>query len=127
MIGSLYAGWRYHTTGAVWSYSSACGELEAAVNDALSRQKLQNAQMLRVIHTERNANCPLPTQWVESERELLVPSQKTVAAIVSDLKPAAKKLQLNTFNQNIQQQEAVVEIGKSEMVFQRLIFRFKKS
>src|SRR5581483_7387433 len=85
----VFFGWRYHRSGAIIDKAPLCGRLEATVNDILARNGVRDADIGRTLSVERRKTLPLPTSWVETEREIRIQPGLPVQKIVNEIKKAA--------------------------------------
>lgn len=121
--GILFAFWRYKQKGALIDQSALSGQFESVVDEILTAHGIQDVQIKKSVRKERRKKFLIPTLWIETEREIVVPSA-SLDPIIADLKSASEKFKFNTdvHPSSPSEKATILECGKGRQIFQRLIF-----
>jgi len=128
VLGSLMV-WRVMDKGVLVEHAALAGKFESAVNELLSQQGIQDKHILKNVRIEHKTKFPTYSSWIETEREILLPSKRILPGLNDRLKSAAKKHKMNFFSSEpyfktstSKQNGSVIEMGKRDKIFQRIIF-----
>ena len=123
LFAAVFFGWRYYRHGTIIDKSGLCGRLEATIDDILARDGVRDVDIGRTLQTERRQALPVPTSWIETEREIRVQPGISVRKIVDEIKKAADdQYQLEPLTDEFRNGRVVLEIGQGRRIFQRLLF-----
>jgi polysaccharide deacetylase 2 family uncharacterized protein YibQ len=117
-----FFGWKYSRTGALLDESERCGRLEESVNEALVRCGVGDSDIVKTLRTERRKKLPLPTLWIETEREVRLRAGLPVEKIVGEIEKISGAAQLSFWAGDPGSDPRTVEVGKSGRIYQRLVF-----
>lgn len=132
LLGLLFLGWRYYDKGTLIDESDLSGKFELAVNKILFQHGVGDSTISKVHRTERKKSFPLPTSWIETEREVSLPSHISLSPIIEEIKQISSTFKIATFlnktratvhsNSPAQGEKIIIECSRRGQIFQRLIF-----
>jgi len=121
-LGVIYIGWRLYKTGALFDQSDLSGQFEIQVNEILSNHQITEKDILKEVRIERKKKFPIPVLWIETEREIFLSQKIPIETVLKEIKKAAEGMQFKILQQESHHGQIVLEIGKTEQVFQRIVF-----
>lgn len=91
------------------------------MDEILSKRAIQDSDILKTSRIERKKKFPLPVLWIETEREIALPSQTILPSVSAELKQVAAQFKLSLALSE-KEDRTIIECGRKDQIFQRLIF-----